>query len=203
MANWPARPSMARAHARHGPIGVGPAWHAVPPGPCLTRPRAWPLAQARHYGPIFVPGRPEKHYQFHRSCQLEAHCLPTERERGRATPLERCRGSTSLAAEEIDAGSGGGQRARHRGSRRRGAVEEADRERGEREWEPERCRGSIDEPAKPIARAPPQLAGIPHPSSPLAGSVATVPVPPLPAPTATSSSPPHAAAQWASGWHGL
>ena len=58
----------ARARARHGPKRVGPARHAVPPGPCLSGPRGQPSAQARHCGPFFVSCRPVKHAQLSRPC---------------------------------------------------------------------------------------------------------------------------------------
>ena len=57
---------------QHGPIANGRAWHAVPPGPCLIGPRAWPSAQAQHYGPFFVPCRPAKPDQNYGPCQPTA-----------------------------------------------------------------------------------------------------------------------------------
>ena len=64
---------MANGLPRLGPIANEPTWHVVPPGPCLTGPRAWPLAQAWPHRAIFVLGRHEKHGHFHRPCQPEAH----------------------------------------------------------------------------------------------------------------------------------
>jgi hypothetical protein len=56
-----ARPDTARARARHGPEGIGPAWPVGPPGRVEVVLRAWPLAQAWPLGLIFGPGWPDKH----------------------------------------------------------------------------------------------------------------------------------------------
>ena len=63
MANGPTRADPARARHKHGTEEVRLARHVVPPGPCLSGPRAQPSAQARHYGPFFVPGQPAKPVQ--------------------------------------------------------------------------------------------------------------------------------------------
>ena len=57
---------------RHGPMGVGLTRHAVPCGPCLSGTWAWPSAQARHYGPIFVSCWPVKYGNICRPCQPTA-----------------------------------------------------------------------------------------------------------------------------------
>ena len=53
----------------------GPAWHAMPPGPCLTGPWPCPSVQARSYVLISVSGRSAKHDQNHGPCQPMA-CYP-------------------------------------------------------------------------------------------------------------------------------
>ena len=52
----PARPGTTSG--RHGPVLDGPPRADGPTVPCRYGLRAWPSAQARHYGPFFVPGQP-------------------------------------------------------------------------------------------------------------------------------------------------
>jgi hypothetical protein len=55
--------------ARHGPMATGPRRHATPCRPCLTGLRAWPSAQTRACGPIFMPCWPVRHGKNCGPCQ--------------------------------------------------------------------------------------------------------------------------------------
>lgn len=95
MCNGLARPDMAWAYARHGPIGPN-----VPLGRAVPVLRAWLIAQAWPVEPLFMSCQLGKHDFFSRPGRLRGPCPCTKRRHCRIAKEGGARGELKATAWE-------------------------------------------------------------------------------------------------------